>query len=1007
VSDEPPARSQDVLIVHCEADDPWASWIAEALEDHGWSTRRFSWSATGTELGQAVTQGLASSERCAVIVSQAFLAVAPYTGAQWRSALQEGEPLLDRLVPVVVDRAPIPELLPVALRERIVDLSDVGEPAARGRLIPAFTGTAPRPVIAARTVHGTARTRFPADEPSVWSPWIPPRNFHFTGRENELLALRETLWSAPRGTSTVALTGLGGVGKSQIAVEYAYRYQSEYEAVWFIRATRSAQARKDLLALSRELGFPTGEALPSDLESALEAVRKDAVNRRWLFVVDDARSPESVEAVLPNFHGRVGHVIITSTDENWAGTASTQGIEPMDGPTSLRYLRARLPHPDADLERLAEFCAGLPAAMEVAAAHLRESPQSIEEYLRRVQDNSLEPFGYRPTGYPQPLDQTFVAAMDDVVAASPPAGELLKLVSLMASAPLPVGLFRNLRRAIADLPNPYLASLPRMLDSGSSEREIVNIIRRHSLARVTLDNDEQAIEMHRVPQRVIQHCIPETDVAVYRHLIHLMWRERDPVAARTVGDWQVMLDIWRNLESSQAWSCLRCAQDQTTRSLMLHVIRALMIWGEAAHSVNTARAVLATWGPVLGENHTDIHEATLELANGLRNQGRAKESLELDRDLSDRIGRAPAVRPEIRVRVGLNLGGDLRRLGRYAEAREVDERTRDLAAETFGPEDRLSLMARNNAAVSSLLLSEPRRALEQDEALWRDQRRVRGEADRATVSTLIRMGRAHQDLGEYRQAAEMQEQTVRRCRRLFGADSIIALTATSHLASSQRAIGDFTGAWQSLQTVVEPMRRMLGAEHPDHIMALSQLTSALRCLGRTSEALTVGKRSVDMSITVNGEHHPATAVARNNLGLVHLSMQDGFAAAPLFEAAVTTLDASLPAQHPHALVVRVNRATAYWLRQEYAIADTEESEVRPPLHMALGENHPWSLALAANHVTTVDNLEESPARRVAANALWQRTMDGYAQTLGRAHPDAVVCAGRRGRVLIDLDAPPM
>ncbi|MEE4543081.1 FxSxx-COOH system tetratricopeptide repeat protein [Streptomyces sp. V4-01] len=1006
VPDEPSASPHAVLIVHCEADEPWASWIAETLEDHGLSARLFSWTAVGSDLAGAVAQGLAASDRCAVILSQAFLTLTAYSASEWRAALEDSEHLLHRLVPVVVDRASIPELLPVSLREKIVDLSEVGEQAALGRVVPAFTGKAPRRTVAARTAWGRARTRFPADEPAVWSPWIPKRNFLFTGRERELQRLRDQLWSAPAGAGTVALTGLGGVGKSQIALEYAYRFQSEYEAVWFIRATRSAQARQDLLALSGELGFPTGEALHSDLEVAREALRKDAAGRRWLIIVDDARSPDSVEAVLPRFHGRTGHVIITSTDENWAGTAATQGIEPMDGATSLRYLQARLQHPDEELETLAEFCAGLPAAMEVAAAHLRESPQAIETYLRRVRENTLAPFGYRPTGYPQPLDRTFVAALDDVTAASPAAGELLKLLSLMASTPLPVRLFGSLPRLGADLPSPHLASLPGMLDNASTEREIVNIIRSHSLARVGLSEDEPTIEMHRVPQRVIEHCIPEPQLTVYRHLIHLMLRDRDIIAARTAADWHVMLDIWRNLESSQAWSCLRCAQDQSTRSLMLHVIRALMIWGESAHSEHAARALLDTWTPVLGEKHTDVHEATLELANCLRNQGRARESLELDRRLSDQIGALREARPETRVRVGLNLGGDLRRLGRFADAREVDERTRDLAVDTFGPADRLSLMARNNAALSSLLLWEPRQALEQDEALWRDQRRVRGDADRATVSTLVRMARAHQDLGEYRQAVEMQEQTLQRSRRLFGQDSVIALFATVHLASAQRVVGDFTAAWRSMQTVVEPMRRVLGAEHPDRIMALAELTSALRCLRRYEEAQETGERSVAMSVAVNGEHHPATAICRNKLGLVHLARADGFAAFPLFDAAATTLEAALPEDHPHTLVARINRASARWQNQELTLADEEEQRLQGPVLRSLGANHPWALAWAANRVTTLDALD-LPAQRMRANAQWRETVDAYARTLGRQHPDAQVAEARKDRVLVDVDVPPM
>ncbi|MFL6110390.1 MAG: TIR domain-containing protein, partial [Catenulispora sp.] len=293
----PGAGVRDALVVHCDADETWVSWIDETLADHGFQTHRMSWSAGGEDLGRTISGVLGSGVSCCVMVlSEAFLAAADYSPQQWRAALRDSEALLNRFFPVVVDRAQLPEELPLEVRQQIIDVSDVGEQAARERLILAVSGEPPMERVPVRTREGRVRTRFPASDPAIWCPWAPSRNFAFVGRDAELRRLHSQLWDAPRGQARVALTGLGGVGKSQIAVEYMYRYQSEYDAVWFVRATRTAVARQDIVKVGAELDLPPAEDLQAGIDGALRALREDAArSRRWLIVVDDARSAAAVQ----------------------------------------------------------------------------------------------------------------------------------------------------------------------------------------------------------------------------------------------------------------------------------------------------------------------------------------------------------------------------------------------------------------------------------------------------------------------------------------------------------------------------------------------------------------------------------------------------------------------------------------------------------------------------------------------------------------------------------------
>lgn len=998
---------RDVLIVYCEADDQWATWAKEALEDHGCAVRRSPCRADEENLNAMVANWLATADRCVLVVSDAFLHANSYTSAQWRAAIADCSADLPRLIPLVVDRARLPDSLPAAFREQIVDLSDIGERAARERLILAVANETPADRIPARTVSGGVRRRFPGEEPAVWCRWIPPRNPRFAGRGAELAKLRDLLSEAPDGAAVVALTGMGAVGKSEIAVEYVYRYRSEYDAIWFIRATRSAMARQDLLELDSELHFLTGEhELQAGLDVALQRLREDAAQRRWLVVIDDARTEEAIRPVLPNFTGPTGHVVITSAEGDWSDVAAGLPVEPMAEADCHDFLKPRLaecPLTDEETALLIEYCGRLPAAMVVASAHLRSTPQPLSSYLTQLRDRPLTTFSDTPARYPQPLMQTFLVALDGVTGSSPAAGQLLRLLSFMASAPVPVRLFEGLGALEQHTGIAELTQAMARPEDGTALRAVLEEIRLRYMAKIHRLDDELTIEMHRVPQGVIAGSIPEPQAELYRHTVHLLLREHDLNLARDVQQWQTMRDIWRNLEAAKAWSCVRCAADASSRELILHVIRALMSWRESEQCRISAEQVLSTWTPILGADHTDVRTATLDLANALRNEGKAAESLILDQALRSSLERTPDSRPETAIRAGLNLGGDLRRLGRYTEALEADLQTRDLALSAFDSEHRLAEMARNNVAVSYLLLGEPTTALASDVELLRDRQKNRREADRATFTTLTRIALANSELGRYGDALQMQERTAYRARKLFGPDNMATVNAELLLAACQRKSGLYEDARQLAQSAAGRIEKLLGPKHPEAAMAQTELANCQRCTGRLEDARDSGRRALDVSTAANGPKHPATAICMNNLATVHLAAGRPAEARTLLSAAAGILDKQFPHEHRHPLVVRANMATALWLQGDFVEANRIETLLVPAIQGCLQADHPVSTACAANWATTYDAYG-STALQVKANSISANAIGSYSRVLGINHPETQIAIARKDRVVIALDA---
>ena len=166
--------------------------------------------------------------------------------------------------------------------------------------------------------------------PAIWGN-VPQRNKNFTGRDEILTSLRQGLSSSvtavlPRGLQETvlphALQGMGGVGKTQVAIEYAYRYRAEYDLVWWIPADQPPLVRSSLAALAPQLGLPPATA--SGVEGPRQAVtRRPAAGipyQRWLLIFDNADQPEELDDIIP--HGP-GDVLITSRNPRWQAVVNT------------------------------------------------------------------------------------------------------------------------------------------------------------------------------------------------------------------------------------------------------------------------------------------------------------------------------------------------------------------------------------------------------------------------------------------------------------------------------------------------------------------------------------------------------------------------------------------------------------------------------------------------------------------------------------------------------------
>ncbi|MCK5308184.1 MAG: TIR domain-containing protein, partial [Zetaproteobacteria bacterium] len=260
----------------------------------------------------------------------------------------------------------------------------------------------------------------------IWN--IPHRkNPNFTGREDLLARLRESLISNQHAALTQAVHGLGGVGKTQLAVEYAYRHEQDYAFVWWIRAEEAATLAADYAALVGELNLP--EKNGTDQPIIIEAVRRYLEqNKDWLLIFDNAGEKAEVLEYLPRTS--LGHVIITSRNPNWRGTANPLPVQVMEPSEAVDFLNKRTGQTDkTGAALLAETLDYLPLALEQAGAYIEQSTISYDEYLElfREYQHELLNEGTPSPDYPDTVATTWNISFQQVQEASPEGANLLNL----------------------------------------------------------------------------------------------------------------------------------------------------------------------------------------------------------------------------------------------------------------------------------------------------------------------------------------------------------------------------------------------------------------------------------------------------------------------------------------------------------------------------------------------------------------------------------------------------
>ena len=826
---------------------------------------------------------------------------------------------------------------PMQLRERDLesgphlrdpeDENRIGQPRLGGPHAPGDDVTQSRPL-------PPTGPRQHLKQPHVWHG-VPDRNPDFTGRQSLLDEIRSHLSRDVSVLMPEALHGLGGVGKTQVAIEFAHRFSTDYDLVWWINAEELTLIRASLTELASQLGLPIAEDTEQTARTVLEALRQGQPYPRWLLIFDNAMEPTAVKQYLP-FPS--GHTLITSRNREWESFAKIIPVGIFSRQESIDLIQLHAPGITLkDADRLADRLGDLPLALQQAATWQSETGMSVDEYIQLFETESGRLLSESlPASYTRPVAVTWRLAFDHLTSNAPAAAELLYLSAFFGPRPIRTSIL-TAGRLVPGLPSALSEATKDPMLLGRAIREIG----QYALAVVA----RGSFQVHPLVQVVLRELSPRDRQEYWRNLVHQVLAAANPREPDKSENWPRLAEINEHVVKSVG---LIEGEGVDVRQVIIDQIRYLYIRGDYASSRALGETTMQVWWERYGPNDELTLIACRHLANSWRALGMTEEARLYNRDTLERTRRVFGDDDERALVTANSYGADLRINGAYQDARDLDEDNWQRCGRVFGAHHRVTLHCANNVAVDLRLSGDFKGALAIDKDILERRLHTLGASDHETLFARCMIARDMRGCGYYQESLEIYHEVLGDFRELLGEEHRDVLNARLSYGATLQRSGQYERARTEIEESLFLLQRRFGAEHPSTIAAMTILASPLRLLGDVEGARSLAGRALAFAQNVHGADHLFTSLYANNAAIAMRALGQIEDARRLDERAFPRIIKAFGPDHVFTLSTSANIAHDVYLNDDFTAARKRSQDVLRRSRRVRGNRNPLTLVCAGN-----------------------------------------------------------
>lgn len=779
----------------------------------------------------------------------------------------------------------------------------------------------------------------------IWT--VPfPRNTNFCGRE-EILQQLHTLLTVEQPvvlTQASALAGLGGIGKTQAAIEYAYRYGQEYCAVLWLAAETAESLMASLQKISDQLQLPERQAV--EQSQMVEAVQKWLMTHPgWLLIVDNVENLDLVQSILPPV--RPGALLLTTRRRALGPLAAPLELPAMNGQDGVDLLLRRaglLRFQAQSVESLSEISLspvrdlvtlleGLPLALDQAGAYIEESGCGVADYLQRCRDQRkmvLERRGTHGGAHPASVSTTLKLSVEQTERESPAAADLLRVCAFLHPEAIPEEMFAAGASFLGPVLGPVVDD-PYQFDLAVAALRNASLITRHPETRT--------LSVHRLVQAVLQDQMEPADALQWGSVVVRMVNAAFPESE---------FDTWTQCERclAQALACIPLIKRAEARQpeageLLYKAGSYLLERGRLGEAESLLEQAVMLEECLYGSQHPNLISHLEKLAELFWRQGKytLTESilyrvlaLEEEHMGHDHFRRAETLN---------NLAALYVRQGRYEEAEPLFQQALRTQEQQLGPEH-----------------------LE-------------------IATTLNNLASLYQRQGKYEQTEELNQRALSIREQQLPPEHPLMAVSLHNLASLYRRQAKYEQAESLYQRVVRIREQQLGSEHLETAFSLHNLADLYQKQKKYELAESLYQRTLHIREQQLGPEHPETAFTLNGLARLYGEQEKYEFAERLHRRALRIQEQQLRPEHPETATTLHDLANLYRKQGKYELAEPLYQRTLQIREQQLSTGHPET----ATTLHQLASLYRQLGQLERAESLYLQALTIYEQQPGPEHPD--------------------